>query len=310
MKTILLTIFIFVATQLTFGQHKFYSKAYGDSTNKAIIFLHGGPGYNAVSFEFSTAQKLADNGFYVIVYDQRGCGRTKSDTNSKYTFKEAFEDLLNIYKKYNIKTATLIGHSFGGTIGILFSKSYPEKVDNLILLSSPLSYQMTFKSIISKCRKIYTETKSSNLQYIEMIEKMDTASLDYSSYCFTHAMSCGFYKAKNPTQESKTINDSLKKTNYVSYLSNMTKKPVSGYYKNEHYTTLNLSTDLNDVKKKSKVFGIYGQEDGLFDELQLSLLKSIIGSDNYTLIEGSSHNVFIDQQKAFIDLVKKYIGKK
>ena len=307
MKTIFLSIFLIVATQLSFGQNKFYSKAYGDSTNKAIIFLHGGPGYNAVSFEFSTAQKLADNGFYVIVYDQRGCGRTKPDTNSIYTFKEAFEDLLNIYNKYNVKSATLIGHSFGGTIGILFSKSYPEKVANLILLSSPLSYQMTFKSIISKCRKIYTETKSSQLQYIEMLEKMDTTTLDYSSYCFVHAMSNGFYSPKNPTQESKTINDSLKKSTSALYLSKMTKKPVSGYYKNEHYTTLNLSTDINDVKKKSKVFGIYGQEDGLFDEMQLSLLKSIIGLDNFTLVGGSSHNVFIDQQGIFIDLVKKYI---
>ena len=139
MKTSLLSLIILFAIQLVFGQSDFYSKSYGDSKNKAIIFLHGGPGYNAVSFELSTAQKLADNGFYVIVYDQRGCGRTKTDTNSIYTFKEAYVDLNNIYKKYNLKTATLIGHSFGGTLGILFSKNYPEKVDNLILLSSPLS---------------------------------------------------------------------------------------------------------------------------------------------------------------------------
>ena len=309
MKTSLLSLIILFAIQLVFGQSDFYSKSYGDSKNKAIIFLHGGPGYNAVSFELSTAQKLADNGFYVIVYDQRGCGRTKTDTNSIYTFKEAYVDLNNIYKKYNLKTATLIGHSFGGTLGILFSKNYPEKVDNLILLSSPLSYQMTFKGIISKCKDIYTKTKSKQLAYIEKLEKMDTTSLEYSSYCFMHAMSCGFYKPKNPTQESKMINDSLKKSIDYSYLSNMTRNPVSGFYKNEHYTTLNLSKELNNLNKKIKIFGIYGAEDGLFDDNQLTLLKSIIGTENFTLVERSSHNVFIDQQKTFIDVVKNYISK-
>jgi proline iminopeptidase len=310
MKTIFLTLFSLLIAQISFGQNEFYSKAYGSSENQAIIFLHGGPGYNAFSFEFSTAQKLADNGFYVIVYDQRGCGRTKSDTNSRYTFKEAFADLNSIYKKYNVKTATLIGHSFGGTLGILFSKNFPEKVENLILVGSPLSYQLTFKGIISKCKKIYTDTKSPQLKYIEMLEKMDTTSLEYSSYCFMHAINCGFYKPKNSTQESKIINDTLKKSTSISYLSNMTREPVSGFYQNEHYTTLNLSADLTDLKKKLKVFGIYGQEDGLFDDIHLTLLKSTIGAENFTLVAESSHNVFIDQQTTFIDLLKKHIGKK
>ncbi len=303
-------ILSFFAMQFCFGQHPFYSKAYGDSTNRAVIFLHGGPGYNAVSFEFSTAQKLAGLGFYVIVYDQRGCGRTRADTGSRFTFQEAFDDLNGIYKKYNITTATLIGHSFGGTLGILYSKTFPGKISSLVLVSSPLSYQQMFRTIISKCRKTFSESKSQQLQYIEALEKIDTASLEYSSYCFLYAMSGGFYKTKNPTRESQEINDSLKKCANVSLLSNMTQKPVNGFYKNEHYTTLDLSAALAEVSKNTRVYGIYGQEDGLFDEQHLAKLKSAIGEDNFTLVKGSSHNVFIDQQAIFLDLVRKVAGKK
>jgi proline iminopeptidase len=310
MKTFILNLLFVLFWQISFGQDNFYAKEYGDSNNPTIIFLHGGPGYNAFSFEFSTAQKLADNEFYVIVYDQRGCGRTKPDTNSLYTFNEAFEDLNSIYKKYNVKTATIIGHSFGGTVGILFSKKYPEKVKNLILVGSPLSYQMTFKNIISRCKKIYSENSSPQLQYIEMLEKMDTTSLEYSSYCFMHAMPNGFYRAKNPSAKSKSINDSLKSNSMANYLSNMTREPVSGFFENEHYTTLNLSSNLTEVKDKIKVFGIYGQEDGLFDTEQIALLQSIIGTDRFTLVENASHSVFIDQQDVFISLIKKYSSEK
>jgi len=309
MKTSILNLLAILIWQVSAGQDKFYAKEYGNADNPAIIYLHGGPGYNSFSFEFSTAQNLADNGFFVIVYDQRGCGRTKPDANSLFTFNEAFEDLKGIYKKYNLKKASLIGHSFGGTLGILFSEKYPEKIQNLILVGSPLSYQMTFKNIISKCKKIYAENASPQLQYLEMLEKMDTTSLEYSSYCFMHAMSNGFYHAKNPSEKSKSLNSILRNNPMSSYLSSMTREPVSGFYLNEHYTTLNLSSNLQEVKNKIGVFGIYGQEDGLFGSEQIVLLESVIGKDNFKLVENASHSVFIDQQDVFFALIKAFSSR-
>ncbi len=310
MKIVSLVVVLLFNSLVSFGQTEFYSKAYGDNKNKAIIFLHGGPGYNSVSFEFSTAQRLADQGYYVIMFDQRGCGRTKTGTKSLYTFKEAFEDVNGIYDKYNLKTASLVGHSFGGTVAILFSKNFPGKVDNLILVGSPVSYQLTFKTIIAKCKEIYTRTNSSQLEYIEKLEKIDTASLEYSSYCFAHAMNNGFYNSKNPTDEAKMIKDSLKRIEAVSYLSNMTRAPVSGFYTNEHYTTLDLSDDLLELQKKVRLFGIYGKEDGLFDNNHITVLESIIGANHFTFVDGASHSVFTDQQTLFIQLVKNNIEKK
>ena len=61
-----------------------YTHAFGSSKNPAIIFLHGGPGYNCAAFEISTAKRLSDSGYFVIVYDMRGCARS-SGTNAEYT---------------------------------------------------------------------------------------------------------------------------------------------------------------------------------------------------------------------------------
>lgn len=79
-----------------------YSKCYGDPKLTPIIFLHGGPGYNSVNFEVSTAQKLADNGFYVIVYDRRAEGRSKN-MEAEFTFKQTFKDIDALFKKYKNK---------------------------------------------------------------------------------------------------------------------------------------------------------------------------------------------------------------
>lgn len=123
MKTIIASTILVLATMFAYGQ-SIYTRTFGNTTEKPIIFLHGGPGYNCVNFEATTAQQLADNGFFVIVYERRGEGRS-NDPNSKFTFKETFDDLNAIYQKYSLSKATLIGHSFGGVVATFFAEANP-----------------------------------------------------------------------------------------------------------------------------------------------------------------------------------------
>lgn len=51
------------------------------------------------------------------------------------------------------------------------------------------------------------------------------------------------------------------------------------------------------------IYGVYGQDDGLYSEAQIEKLKSLIGASNVFYWEQCSHNVFIDQQKKFIDAI-------
>ncbi|CAI8760316.1 alpha/beta fold hydrolase [Chryseobacterium sp. IT-36CA2] len=100
---------LFIIGSIFFKAQNLYSKAYGNPKNSPVIFIHGGPSGNATLFEGTTAQKLADKGFYVIVYDRRGEGRSK-DGNATMTFKESFENLKSIYTTYNIKKANILAN--------------------------------------------------------------------------------------------------------------------------------------------------------------------------------------------------------
>jgi proline iminopeptidase len=92
MKTILAFTILSFATVFANAQ-SIYTKTFGSSQNKPVIFLHGGPGYNCANFEATSAQQLADKGFYVIVYDRFGEGRSK-DPSATFTFKDTFGDLI------------------------------------------------------------------------------------------------------------------------------------------------------------------------------------------------------------------------
>ncbi|MCI5055498.1 MAG: alpha/beta hydrolase [Flavobacteriales bacterium] len=284
-----------------------FYRSFGSNENPAIIFLHGGPGYNSFSFEASTAQKLSDLGYFVITFDQRGCGRSMDVPNSSYDLKESFEDIDSIYLKNNISKATLIGHSWGGTLGIKYALQHKDKVDNLILVSSPVSYPEIFKTILKKCRKIYTESGSSQLNYIEILENGDTTSLDYSTYCLMHAMYCKLYKSNDQTETASNIWKALRNHPNSIYLNDSKKDPVIGFYENEQYTTMNLTSDLKQLRECINILGLYGVDDGLFDLDQFKQIEALIGKDHLFVLQKASHSVFIDQQEEFLIQVDKFL---
>ena len=303
------TLFVLLLTSLVVNSQTIYSKAFGDSTHKALIFLHGGPGYNSVGFEITTAQKLSENGFYVITYDRRGEGRS-IDKNARFTFSETFDDLNSIFDTYKLKSATLIGHSFGGIIATIYAEKYPNKTKSIVLVGTPLSMQETLSTIVKSSKLIYQNKKdSTNLNYIKMLELMDKNSLEYSSYCFSHAMQNGFYFPKNPTTEALKIYAKFKTdTLLIKYSSQMTYEAPIGFWENEKYTTIDLTLNLKKLQKEEvEIFGIYGKDDGLFSEKKVTEIKKSIGKNNFEYLTNCSHNVFIDQQTSFINGLKKWI---
>ncbi len=301
-------ILIFILFSYSAFSQSLYIKSYGDNKSNAVIFLHGGPGYNSVSFEATTAQKLADENFFVIVYDRRGEGRS-TDANVKFTFDETFNDLNNIYEQFGITSAGLIGHSFGGVIGTLYTEKYPEKVKALILVSSPVALQETFQHILSATRKIYEgKNDTENLKTIELLEKMDTSSLQFSSMCFMEAMKNGAYGTKNPTPDSKKIRAAFVDDSLFHYSLQMTMPPALGFWKNENYTSMNLTGNIkNLVSKKMKVYGLYGMDDGLYSSEQVAQVQNLIGENNLQYLTNCSHSVFIDRQPEFIAALKEWV---
>lgn len=296
---------LLVASQ-TYAQ-ELYIKAFGDQNASPIIYLHGGPGYNSTNFEVTTAQALANEGFFVIVYDRRGEGRS-DQLKAAYTYAETIEDLATIYETYSVEKAVLLGHSFGGIVATLFAEKHPIKVKEIILLSAPVDLQATFQTIIDSTELIYQNKKDSvNLKYIEMLKVMDKHSLEYSSYCFMHAMANGFYVSKNPTKETLSLYKKYNQSELAKYAQQMSFVAPKGFWDNEQYTSINLTENLVElIKNGLKVTGIYGQEDGLFSKAQIESTAKIIGKEKLFYLENCSHNPYIDQQKQFLEILSTF----
>jgi len=285
-----------------------YQRSFGSPANPAVIYLHGGPGYNCSVFEATTAQLLADQGFFVLVYDRRGEGR--SDVEAAYTFEETLSDLNLLLDQHNIAQAALLGHSFGGVVGLLFAERHPEKVSALVLVGAPLALQETFRTILKNVRTRYeTRADSVNLGYIRQLENMDTASLGYSSYCFLHAMQAGLYSPAEPTEETQKIYEYFAEDSVLFPLArSMDYAGPQGFWKNEAYTTMNLWPLLGKCMAAGlPVYGIYGKEDGLYSRAHVRRLEQYLGEANLTYLDHCSHNPFVDQQAIFLALMRGWL---
>ncbi|HEX9980958.1 MAG TPA: alpha/beta hydrolase [Flavobacterium sp.] len=303
MKTAMLAFVLTFAT-LSAAAQSIYSKAFGNPKHTPVIFLHGGPGYNAAAFEATTAQKLADTGFYVVVYDRRGEGRSV-EVPAAFTFEETFIDLNAICTQYSLKNPILIGHSFGGVVATLFAEKHPKLTAAVVLVGAPVVMQETFRTIISKSKDIYTvKNDVANLKYISMLENMDTKTMEYASYCFGHAMQNGFYTTPSPSKEASDIYLAFRANPLSAHASKMTFEAPQGFLKNESYTSIDLTSSLQSLKAQNfRIYGLYGKDDGLYSAEQVASLGKIIGPGNVQYLEHCSHNVFIDSQAQFINAI-------
>jgi len=301
----LLVTVLFLTISLFAKGQNLYIKTYGNEKNKTIIFIHGGPSGNVTLFEGTTAQKLADLGFYVIAYDRRGEGRS-TDPDAKFTFEEAFQDLNSIYKKYHLKKAVLLSHSFGGLVATLYTYKYPQNVSALVLAGALFSQQETYDHILNTLKKKYNND-SEQLKKISIVENLNKNSAEYRKGCYELAGENGFFKMPNPTVESKKLYADYEAGEF--YKTNIRNKNAPlVFYQNEKQNNIDSRPFLKKIKAAGvPIYGIYGKEDGVFSSAQINSMKTITGEKHFAFLDNCSHYLFVDQQAAFLSNLKNWL---
>ena len=113
----------------------------------SFVILHGLYG---ASDNWVSIAKLLENQFTVYVPDLRNHGHSPHTTT--HTFQDMTDDLFGFFNEHSIKNATLLGHSMGGKLAMMFAAEYPELVKCLIVADiAPKSYyslNQSFKSVL------------------------------------------------------------------------------------------------------------------------------------------------------------------
>jgi pimeloyl-ACP methyl ester carboxylesterase len=98
-----------------------------------VIILHGW-GAN-ISLVKPLADKLAAQGYQAFAPDLPGFGQTPAP-NSAWTVQNYAAFIVDYFAVHNLSRAHLIGHSFGGRLGLILGADHADKLEKLVLIDS------------------------------------------------------------------------------------------------------------------------------------------------------------------------------
>lgn len=109
-------------------------------TGEAVIFVHGA--LIADAFRPLLSQPKLDHGFKLITYHRRGY-RGSTHASGSFSLAQQAADCHALLSHLGIKRAHVVGHSFGGCVGVQLALDMPDVVHSLALLEPALFGQDT-----------------------------------------------------------------------------------------------------------------------------------------------------------------------
>ncbi|MEC4003169.1 alpha/beta fold hydrolase [Flavobacterium sp. SUN052] len=141
-----------------------YSRIEG--TGKPLIIIHGFLGMSDNWKSLGT--QYAAEGFQVHILDLRNHG--KSFHSDDFSYDIMSEDVLEYCQANNLVKVSIIGHSMGGKVAMLFATNYPEMVDKLIIADiGPKYYAPHHQDILAGLNAVDFSTKPTRTEVEETL---------------------------------------------------------------------------------------------------------------------------------------------
>ena len=111
--------------------HQIYYEQCGNPNGKPAVFLHGGPGGGG---SIAVRRFFNPEKYNIVIFDQRGCGRSMPhgclENNTTWDLVDDIEALKNMLE---IETWLVFGGSWGSTLSLAYSQTYPTSVSEMVL---------------------------------------------------------------------------------------------------------------------------------------------------------------------------------
>ena len=111
--------------------HQIYYEVSGNPDGKAAVVCHGGPGGGSTP----SMRRYFDPAVYrIIVFDQRGCGRsTPLAELRENTTWALIEDMERLRRHLGVERWLVFGGSWGSTLALTYAETHSERVKGLVL---------------------------------------------------------------------------------------------------------------------------------------------------------------------------------
>ena len=141
-----------------------YSRIEGQG--RALLIIHGFLGMSDNWKSFGAL--YATEGFQTHILDLRNHGKSFHSDNFSYDVMS--QDVLEYFQEHNLNKVSIIGHSMGGKVAMLFATLYPEMVEKLIVADiGPKYYKPHHQDIFAGLNAVDFSSKPSRTEVEEIL---------------------------------------------------------------------------------------------------------------------------------------------
>jgi len=243
---------------------------------KPLIIAHG---FFGMGDNWKTLAKRFSTDYEVHLIDQRNHGRSFHSDDFNYDL--LIEDLLFYMQHHNLQDVTLLGHSMGGKMAMLFAVTYPYYLDKLIIVDiAPKYYEPHHTFILEALNSIDFEKITTRRQVADILHQhIDDAGVIQ-------------FLLKNVYWKSKT--QLALRFNLESLTENS----------NEVGEALPSFTDFD----KPTLF-LKGDRSGYINVDDDLLIKAHFPNSEIITVKNSGHWLHADNPEAFYDIVSHFLHR-
>lgn len=159
--------------------HTIYYSTYGNKNGIPLLMIHGGPG--GYSKPYKNLFGLDLNKFYVILYDQRGCGKSiPSGELKENTTIENVDDIARLLDFFKIKNIVIKAASWGTVLALVFAIKYPHRVLKMFLGSTFLARKIDSDWLFNNVKTIFPDLYDNFIQSVPVNERKNIAEYLYN----------------------------------------------------------------------------------------------------------------------------------
>jgi proline iminopeptidase len=267
-------------------------KTVGDPSNPPLLVLHGGPGYP--SDYLWNLDKLA-NEYFVVYYDQLGCGRSDRNDDPEYWTTEYFvKELSEVINYLHLNNVHLLGHSWGSMLATDYLLIQTKEIKSVIFASPCIS-----ASLWEKATARYLDELPNGLgDLIRTYERTgDTKAAEYKAarhlYHTTHE--CRI----NPEPENVRASNLGFNPKMYRYMWGPNEYTVSGTLKDY---------DRSNRLREISIPALFtcGRYDGASPEA-VSYYQSQLPGSELTIFEHSSHMPHLEEEGKYLECLGEFL---
>jgi proline iminopeptidase len=261
---------------------------------EVVIVVHGGPGMN-FSYLLPHIEPLA-NSMKLILYDQRGCGKSLTPAADSMRLSFHIGDIEGIRKRFGVDKVHLMGHSWGAFLAVAYGVYYPDRVKSLILVDpTPLSSEYSPQTGAEQ-KKRWTQKDSIDRAEIVSSAAFKSGNADAYENLLRISFRHAFYHDDNFEKLKIELPDNYKLASQALFAG--LSKDLTAY---DYYGSINGF--------RFPMMVIHGK----YDATPLQAVERIhnsVGTSVLTVYEASGHFAFIEENERFTQDIRAWVRSK